>query len=252
MNPKILYSIYISLNIIIIIDIILILYEIIFNVSPNIAYNIHVFDLIVCTILLTEFSIKFYISKSKKIFIKNNWLDLIASIPFDLILPSIFSTIRFIRLIRLLKLLRVVVLFKKFLKDINKFLKRSHLDRILSGIMITVLIFTVLLYLFGPNFNLFDSLYFVVVTITTVGYGDITPITVTEKIISLILIIMGIFIFSTITGAISSYLTDNFLAKENNELESELNNIKSELEKSNNELRELKNEVAKFSELIKR
>ena len=161
MNPKILYSIYISLNIIIIIDIILILYEIIFNVSPNIAYNIHVFDLIVCTILLTEFSIKFYISKSKKIFIKNNWLDLIASIPFDLILPSIFSTIRFIRLIRLLKLLRVVVLFKKFLKDINKFLKRSHLDRILSGIMITVLIFTVLLYLFGPNFNLFDSLYFV-------------------------------------------------------------------------------------------
>ena len=78
MNPKILYSIYISLNIIIIIDIILILYEIIFNVSPNIAYNIHVFDLIVCTILLTEFSIKFYISKSKKIFIKNNWLDLIA------------------------------------------------------------------------------------------------------------------------------------------------------------------------------
>lgn len=59
--------------------------------------------------------------------------------------------------------------------------------------------------------NIFNNLWFVIVSITTVGYGDITPNTVYGKIFSLVLLIIGVFIFSAITGAISSYFMDNLL-----------------------------------------
>ena len=46
------------------------------------------------------------------------------------------------------------------------------------------------------------------------GYGDIVPKTFNERIITLLLIIVGIFVVSTITAALSSYLTDRLMEKE--------------------------------------
>ena len=94
-----------------------------------------------------------------------------------------------------------------------------------------------LMYFFGPSYDLFDDFYFVVVTLTTVGYGDITPVTFNEKIIALILIIVGIFIFSMITAAISSYLTDRLIS-EDEKVDEEL--IKKHLNSISEELKEIK------------
>ena len=71
---------------------------------------------------------------------------------------------------------------------------------------------TLSLYLVDPTMNnLFNDLWFVIVSITTVGYGDVIPNTLYGKMISLILLVIGVFIFSAITGAFSTYFTDNLL-----------------------------------------
>ena len=213
---------------------------------------------------MIEWTIRFLISKPKKIFLKqkSNWIDLIASIPFDVILPVFIPQVTLLRYLRLLKLIRVVALFNRFFHGINNFLQKTNLDKILGGVFFTVLIFTLLLFIFGSSYDLFDDFYFVIVTLTTVGYGDVTPQTFNEKVITIMLIIVGLFIFSTITAAISSFLTDRLLNESEEDIEEsiedrlepineELISIKKELEISNRENKEMREEIRELKKLIK-
>lgn len=231
------YALWVFLHILIIIDIILISTAMFFNLPADIARNIQIFDFCICIILLIEWGVNFYISKPKKIFLKqkSNWVDLIASIPFDVILPAVIPSAGLLRYLRLLKLLRVIALFNWFFNGLEKFLKTTNLDKILGGVFFIILIFTLLLYIYGPTYDLFDDFYFVIVTLTTVGYGDITPQTLNEKVISILLIFIGIFIFSTITGAISSFLTDRLISDE--DIENKLDGIQDELKEVKDDLR---------------
>ena len=52
----------------------------------------------------------------------------------------------------------------------------------------------------------FDALWWGVVTLTTVGYGDVTPITTEGKIAAMVLMLLGIGLFGAITATITSYL----------------------------------------------
>ena len=114
---------------------------------------------------------------------------------------------------------------------------------------------TLSLYLVDPGMNnIFDDLWFVVVSITTVGYGDITPVSVYGKILSLILLIVGVFIFSAITGAISTYFMDNLLKEGNyriNELNEKVGDLNSQIEENNQKIDELNREIGELKELIR-
>ena len=59
------------------------------------------------------------------------------------------------------------------------------------------------------------SFYFTVTTIVTVGYGDITPYSVVEKILCVLLMITGVIGFSFVTGSLSSIIQseDSSMAK---------------------------------------
>lgn len=247
---------------VIIVDIFFITIAMLFNLPDEIAFTILIFDFIVCIILLVEWLVNFYLSSPKKLFLKqkDNWISLIASIPFDVLLPAVIPGISLLRYLRLLKLLRLVVLFNRFFDGFEKFIRKSNLDKILGGVFFTIIIFTVLFYVYGTTYDLFDDFYFVIVTLTTVGYGDITPHTFNEKIISIILIFAGIFVFSTITAAISSFLTDRLLKTDEEEmgdiiegaLEENLNNILNELKSLREENKILKDEIDELKELMKK
>ena len=245
------------LSIIIVINIILISTVIVFELAQ---FNvIIVFDIFVCFVLLSDFFIGFYKSSSRLVYVKENFIELIAAIPFDLMLSPFlgFSYLRFV------KFLRVLLLIVLFFKIVGQFLKNTHLDEILGVFVLVVLGSTLGLYLIDPSMNnLFDDLWFVVVSLTTVGYGDITPSTVFGKVFSLVLLLIGVFIFSAITGAISSYFMDNLLQEGSyhiHELKDKVVKSEMELEKANNQLienekkiDELKNEIMELKELIKK
>lgn len=130
----------------------------------------------------------------------------------------------------------------------------------MGGVFFIILIFTVLLYIYGPSYGLFDDFYFVIVTLTTVGYGDIIPKTFNEKIISLILIVIGIFVFSTITAAISSFLTDRLLGEDDEEfinaisesLDDRFENVNNELKAVREENKILRDEIYELKRLIEK
>ena len=258
------------LSVLIIIDLILITLTLISEVPENLYYGIVVFDTVLCIILIIEFITRLMDSDNKKRFFLKNWTELIAAIPFDLImLPFVLNYARFLRLFRVLKFIKVIALFSQFFETIDVFLKKTHLDEIFGVTLLVVLASTLGLYLFDPSINsLFDSLWFVLSTITTVGYGDILPQSGPGKIIGLIILIVGVLIFSTITGAIASYFARRVLINEdfnitenddNIELLKEdlsynkknLSEVHSKVYKMDRDLESLKKEVSELKEINK-
>lgn len=78
-------------------------------------------------------------------------------------------------------------------------------------------------------------------TITSVGYGDLTPKTVNEKAITMVLIFLGVFMFSTVTAVISSFFTDQLINDE--KIEEDLEVVKKELDTVQKQNTDLKNEL---------
>lgn len=206
----------IFLSILIVIDLILITLTLISTVPENLYYGIVVFDTVLCIILIIEFLSRFFESDDKKYFLRKNWTEIIAAIPFDLIMmPFVLNYARFLRLFRVLKFIKVIALFSQFFETIDVFLKKTHLDEILGIALLVVLASTLGLYLFDPSItSIFDSLWFVLSTITTVGYGDVLPQSGVGRMIGLIILIIGVLIFSTVTGAIASYFAKRVLMNE--------------------------------------
>ena len=246
----------------IIADLFLISIALIFDIPDDVILNIQIFDFIVCIILLGEYFLNLYLSGSKKLYIldKDNLIGLIASIPFDYILPLISPValpVIFLRYLRIFKLIRVVKLAQfDFVKDL---FRKTGLHKVLIGIFVTILIFWTAFYLFSPSYGWFDDFYFVIVTLTTVGYGDVTPKTYNEKVLAIILILIGVFVFSAITAIISSFLTDRILDSDEEDIISEIQktieekseSIMEELKTARMENKQLKDETDELKAQIK-
>lgn len=139
-------------------------------------------------------------------------IDLLAVLPTYLGL--IFDTSTFLLTIRALRLLRMFRVFKlgRYVKEATvlvKALKMSvHKIIVFFGVVLTlVLILGSLLYLIEGEDSGFTSIpqgvYWAIVTITTVGYGDIAPVTVLGKILASIAMLTGYSIIAVPTGIIS-------------------------------------------------
>ena len=244
----------------VIVDILFIVLSLLFTIPDDLSNGIMIFDFCVCVLLLAEWFINFYFSSQKREFLKqrDNWISLISSIPFDMILSVIVPDIGVLRYLGLLRFLRLLVLINRF-DTFEKFIKKSNLDKIIAAMFLIVVIFTALLYAFGTSYGLFDDFYFVIVTLTTVGYGDVVPQTYTEKIIALILIIIGIFVFSTITAAISSVFTNRILEDDDNHIvtsiedtiEEKFEILEDRFKSVSEENEMLRNEIKELKEIIK-
>lgn len=246
----------------IIVDLFLITISLIFEIPNDVMLNIQQFDLIVCIILLGEYFLNLFLSGSKKLYIfdKENIIGLIASIPFDYILPLILPValpVVFLRYLRIFKLIRVVKLAQfDIIKDL---FRKTGLHKVLIGLFITILIFWAAFFLFSPSYGWVDDFYFVIVTLTTVGYGDVTPKTYNEKVLAIILILIGVFVFSAITALMSSFLTDRILDDDEEDRVSEIQetieekseNIMAEIKSVRMENKQLKDEANELKAEIK-
>ncbi len=133
-------------------------------------------------------------------------------------LLAIFPSYRPLRVLRIFLLFRVIKLLR-YTKSIQNFLgvihsKKFELLTLLLFLAFVTFISGVLIYVFegnGQNKNIvdfFDALYWALVTISTVGYGDISPVTTEGRIVSIIVIITGVAILAFATSIIVSAFTE--------------------------------------------
>ncbi len=143
-------------------------------------------------------------------------VDLLAIVPtyLSLLLPGA-QTLLVIRAVRLLRVFRVLKL-ARFLEEtrvLGEALRASrHKITVFLGTVLTlVLIVGTLMYLIEGEANGFDSIprgiYWAIVTLTTVGYGDIAPTTVPGQMLASIVMILGYSIIAVPTGIVTVELS---------------------------------------------
>lgn len=180
---------------------------------------IEVFSVVVFTI---EYFLRLWVSdldkevghsRVKFAFSPLGLIDLFAIIPFYL--PMIFPIdLRVIRILRLLRLLRIFKLgrFSRSLRTISEVLKETKTDLALSLFVAFVLLVVSSTLMYHVEHDaqpekfasIGHSFWWSVATLTTVGYGDVYPITAAGKLLSAIIAVIGIGFVALPTGIISS------------------------------------------------
>ncbi|MFK8057982.1 MAG: ion transporter [Saprospiraceae bacterium] len=153
-------------------------------------------------------------------------IDLLAILPFYL--PMFFAIdLRVIRILRLFRFLRIFKLsrFSRSFRTISQVVKKTKTDleiTIFIAFVLLILSSTLMYYVENdvqPDkfASIGDSLWWAVATLTTVGYGDVYPVTGLGKLIGSAIAMIGIGIVALPTGIISSAFVDELQSRKQRE-----------------------------------
>lgn len=164
---------------------------------------INVIEVSIISIFIIEYIARMWIAKHKVKHFFNAYsiIDLVAILPILVHFAnlSFFRVFRILRLFRMLRVLR----FQRIFKSKNTMFGKLN-DSQLIIIRIVITIFTIVLISSGLIWTveskinpdqigtIWDAMYFAIVTITTVGYGDVTPLSTLGKVITILMILSGI------------------------------------------------------------
>jgi len=209
-----------------------------------------VYDNLICVIFLIDFALNLRgASKKSDYFIKERgWLDLLGSIPSLGLLTNFGKFAGLFRLARLSRFARITRLLrgenkKALVKDVLE--NRSRYALFIT-ILLTILVLTVASVLVlqfesqSPDGNIStggDALWYAIVTITTVGYGDRYPVTLAGRITAMFIMFMGVGIIGALASILASLLVggsppaeeETPAAKPAPTVQEELKTIKDEL-----------------------
>lgn len=208
-------------------------------------------DTFICCVFIIHFIISTIKAESKITYFKRHWLELLASVPL----------IEQLRLLRLLQIFRVIKMLT-LAKDVFIPMLAKRIQTTMAGLlvfMITIVASSaVAIFIIesdNPASNIKtaeDALWWGLVTISTVGYGDYYPVTAAGRLISSVLIISGVSLFGVISGYIASSFSRPSVEEEQEEesdrailkqLLVENRQLKQEMQV---ELKQLREEMAKF------
>jgi len=159
-------------------------------------------------------------------------VDLLALLPtyLSLLLPQTapLLIIRLLRILRIFRVLRLLSLLDEA-NDLAHAMRRStrKIFVFFSLVIVLTTIFGCLIYVIeGPanGFNnIPESIYWAIVTITTVGYGDLVPATPIGRAISAVGMLIGYAVIAVPTGIVTAEITAAQMAHKNREIEASRN-----------------------------
>lgn len=161
------------------------------------AGDAEIVDVILIVILALDLLYRYSLETKKRRFIRESWPEFFALIPF---LPGM----RLFRLFRVIRKSRLRSFFA-MLKDL---LTEHSLHYVLGVVLLLSFIGGGLIYRaegLAQGMTIADGIWFSLVTMTTVGYGDFYPVTASGRIIAFILMIIGMGFLGILTGNIASF-----------------------------------------------
>lgn len=178
-----------------------------YPLTPELNTVCHAIDWVILGLFTLEYGLRIWSADRwwKYVISPYGWVDLLAILPFLLG----FLDMRFLRLLRWLRVLRLV----RLLGD-RSWLSRVATPERLVVIRILFTLFTLIFIYAGIIFQIeqhfhpdtfssyLDAAYFAVVTMTTVGFGDITPVSEAGRWFTVLMILTGITLIPTQLSAL--------------------------------------------------
>lgn len=170
--------------------------------------NLMAFGCVVGLVILLDLLARLWIADDRWALLKKVYTiaDIVVILSL-LVAPFLYGNLAFLRILRGLRLVHSYQLLRD-LRMISPFFK-GHEDAVLAAVNLFVFVFftaSVVFALFVPDDKgpegYIDALYFTVSTLTTTGYGDITPTTPMGKLLSVLIMVVGVALFVQLARAI--------------------------------------------------
>lgn len=186
------------------------------EVPEGVRWWLRAFDVVTVIVFTLEYLLRIVLARQKLRFIFSFYglIDLLAILPFYLALGVDMRSLRAFRLFRLVRTFKIV----RYNQAIRRFGRAVILAReeivLFLGFTLLMLYFSAIgIYYFEHQAQpeafatIFDSLWWAVVTLTTVGYGDVYPITAGGRNFTFFVLLTGLGIVAVPTGLLASALT---------------------------------------------
>jgi voltage-gated potassium channel len=188
------------------IDLLIVCY---FVLTTFLAFDpwIVVVDFVIGSWLVVEFLGRLIADEDRVSFLTQPLTVVDAAIIISLFLPATFGNFVFLRVIRALRVSRSYLLTRQ-LRRYSRFFAANE-EVIFSAINLVVFIFVVTAVVFvlqaetnSSINNYVDALYFTITTLTTTGFGDITLVGSTGRLLAVVIMIVGVALFIRLVQAI--------------------------------------------------
>jgi len=186
------------------------------DLDQKIRLILKYFEIATVLLFTLEYLLRLIVSDRKLQFIFSFYgvIDLLAILPFYITRSVDLRSIRILRLFRLIRTLKLL----RFNEAVQRFRKAFEIvkEELILFLFATALLLFVtavgIYYFENPaqpeHFkSVFHSMWWAIITLTTVGYGDFYPVTTGGKIFTSLILIIGLGIIAVPTGLIASALT---------------------------------------------
>ena len=135
------------------------------------------------------------------------------------------------------------------LRRIIKLLRHTKTNRMFLAYLLVLLIGGIVMYFLDePKVDsIFDGFYFLFVASTTIGFGDIYPVTVLGKIITMIVSLIGILTVAMVPGVVVAYYTEYLKLQEKDTISTFLEKLERLPDMDKKELMDLSERVKEFN-----
>lgn len=188
------------------------------NSVPEYHHLLIVLEWIFTIIFTIEYIMRLYVSRSPLKYARSFFgiVDLLSCLPAYLALiggggayTGVVRTLRLLRVFRVLKMMRFIGEADFLMRALRS--ARPKITVFITGIMILVVLLGTLMYVIESSLDpdsdftsIPEGIYWAVVTLTTVGFGDVTPTTALGKFVAAIVMLLGYAIIAVPTGIVSA------------------------------------------------
>ena len=204
-----------SIQILIVISIVTFSIETLPGLSPETTRILDSLETFVVIVFTIEYLARLYVAERKfsYIFSFHGIVDIAAIAPFYLSIGLDLRSLRILRMLRLFRLLKLVR-YNNAMRRLVRAFQIAKEEVIVFGVVTVMLVYlaAVGIYYFENEAqpeqfkSIFHSLWWAVATLTTVGYGDVYPITVGGRVFTFMILMVGLGIVAVPAGVLSSAL----------------------------------------------
>ena len=202
----------------------LLLGPLLWDLTPEEVETFRKLDNVIWSVFVIDFAIKLVISPQRLLFVKEHWLEALCCLPN----------------LQPIRVLRIIVIGTKAVRGFTR-LGRADFLFVWVGALVIVgaTLITSLERARNPELGSFpDALWWAIVTITTVGYGNQEPITFFGRIVAVFLMVSGVGFFAALAANLAAVFVNKEEASQLDKVEKEISQLKNQIK---NLIKEIQN-----------
>ena len=205
-----------AIEVLVVANLIALAFETLPTLSPFWRDALWAFEVLCAAVYTVEYGIRLFLARPRWKYVTSFYgiIDLLAIAPFYLMTAFNLQAVRAFRLLRLLRLFKLV----RYTHAVERFHRAFIIardDLVLFGVVALIVLYlsAIGIYHFEHDAqpdkftSVFDSLWWAVATLTTVGYGDIFPITAGGRLFTFIVLVLGLGFIAVPSGLFASALS---------------------------------------------